>query len=164
VLEVLLEWHSKRRSQIDEINERPLYPNEKVLWDPNLVPSGGQGGQKVMMMMMMMMMMMLMGMGMMMMMGMVMMMMMINERPLYPNEKVLWDPNLVPSGGQGGQKVMMMMMMMMMMLMGMGMMMMMGMMVMVMMMMMINERPLYPNEKVFGTPTSCPRAAKGNKR
>jgi hypothetical protein len=27
---------------IQEINERPLYPNEKVLWDTNLIPSGRQ--------------------------------------------------------------------------------------------------------------------------
>ena len=44
-VELLVEWHGKRQSMIQEIQERPLYPNEQVLWDPNVVPTeGGREG------------------------------------------------------------------------------------------------------------------------
>lgn len=48
IKEALIDWHTNRISMIQEINERPLYPNESVLWDPNVVPTmhreGGDGG------------------------------------------------------------------------------------------------------------------------
>nr|WJH19508.1 RNA helicase aquarius [Euglena gracilis] len=37
-LEVLLERHERRQSQLDELNALPLYPSEKLLWDFNMVP------------------------------------------------------------------------------------------------------------------------------
>jgi intron-binding protein aquarius len=39
--EVLVDWHAKRQNMIQEINERPLYADEQVLWDPNVVPTEG---------------------------------------------------------------------------------------------------------------------------
>eukprot|EP00906_Rhabdomonas_costata_P018529 RCo027049 len=38
LLEVLLLHHEKRVSQLDAINALPLYPNESILWDFNMVP------------------------------------------------------------------------------------------------------------------------------
>ena len=39
LLEVVVSAFEKRRSQRQAINEMPLYPNEDVLWDENVVPS-----------------------------------------------------------------------------------------------------------------------------
>jgi len=38
LLEILLERHEKRPSQLDELNALPLYPSEQLLWDFNMVP------------------------------------------------------------------------------------------------------------------------------
>lgn len=39
LVEVVLSAFEKRQSQRESINALPLYPNEKVMWDENLVPS-----------------------------------------------------------------------------------------------------------------------------
>jgi intron-binding protein aquarius len=39
LLELLVSRHERRLSQIEAINEMPLYPTEEVLWDENVVPS-----------------------------------------------------------------------------------------------------------------------------
>lgn len=39
LLELLVTRHERRQSQLDYINELPLYPTEKVIWDENLVPN-----------------------------------------------------------------------------------------------------------------------------
>ena len=39
--------HERKRSQLEVINEMPLYPTEKIIWDENIVPSeyfSGEGG------------------------------------------------------------------------------------------------------------------------
>nr|XP_002131605.1 RNA helicase aquarius [Ciona intestinalis] len=36
VLEMIVSFHERRPSQLDAINESPLYPTEQVLWDENL--------------------------------------------------------------------------------------------------------------------------------
>eukprot|EP00002_Diphylleia_rotans_P007289 TRINITY_DN1680_c0_g1_i2.p1 TRINITY_DN1680_c0_g1~~TRINITY_DN1680_c0_g1_i2.p1 ORF type:complete len:1430 (+),score=347.90 TRINITY_DN1680_c0_g1_i2:54-4343(+) len=38
LLEIIVSRHEKRMSQIETINEMPLYPDENLLWDFNLVP------------------------------------------------------------------------------------------------------------------------------
>ena len=45
LLEVLVSVFEKRRSQRQAINEMPLYPNEDVLWDENVVPSIAYTGE-----------------------------------------------------------------------------------------------------------------------
>lgn len=47
LLEILVEHHEKRRSQLDAVNHMPLYPDENVLWDENLVPLGHYHGNTV---------------------------------------------------------------------------------------------------------------------
>lgn len=42
LLAVLCDWHADRVSMIQQINERPLYPSEEVLWDTNVVPTANQ--------------------------------------------------------------------------------------------------------------------------
>jgi len=39
LIEVLISRYGKRLSQLDAINEMPLYPTEKIIWDDNIVPS-----------------------------------------------------------------------------------------------------------------------------
>ncbi|XP_067030979.1 RNA helicase aquarius-like [Acropora muricata] len=39
LLEMLVSRHERRLSQIDAINEMPLYPTEQILWDENVVPT-----------------------------------------------------------------------------------------------------------------------------
>lgn len=39
LLEMLVSRHERRLSQIDAINEMPLYPTEQILWDENIVPT-----------------------------------------------------------------------------------------------------------------------------
>ncbi|CAM9599683.1 unnamed protein product, partial [Choristocarpus tenellus] len=48
LLEVLLNHFSERDSQLQQVNELPLYPNEALLWDENLVPLGQFYSGKVM--------------------------------------------------------------------------------------------------------------------
>jgi len=31
--------HERRKSQLDQINEMPLYPTEDIVWDENIVPT-----------------------------------------------------------------------------------------------------------------------------
>jgi intron-binding protein aquarius len=45
LLEVLVSALEKRRSQRQTISEMPLYPNEEVLWDENVVPSIAYTGE-----------------------------------------------------------------------------------------------------------------------
>jgi intron-binding protein aquarius len=45
LLEVLVSAFEKRRSQRQAISEMPLYPNEEVLWDENMVPSIAYTGE-----------------------------------------------------------------------------------------------------------------------
>lgn len=45
VLEVLVSAFEERQSQRRAIAEMPLYPNEEVLWDENLVPSASYAGE-----------------------------------------------------------------------------------------------------------------------
>lgn len=47
LLEVVLNHFADRDSQIQQVNELPLYPNETLLWDENLVPLGQYYGGKV---------------------------------------------------------------------------------------------------------------------
>eukprot|EP00742_Colponemidia_sp_Colp-10_P003252 GILJ01003462.1.p1 GENE.GILJ01003462.1~~GILJ01003462.1.p1 ORF type:complete len:1476 (+),score=301.52 GILJ01003462.1:977-5404(+) len=45
VLEAIIAHHEKRTSQIDAINDLPLYPTETLLWDENMVPSEHYTGE-----------------------------------------------------------------------------------------------------------------------
>lgn len=42
--EVMLATYERRRFQTDFINEMPLYPTERLLWDENQVPSAHYTG------------------------------------------------------------------------------------------------------------------------
>ncbi|CAC5409596.1 AQR [Mytilus coruscus] len=39
LMEVLISKHAKRKSQLEQINEMPLYPTEEIIWDENIVPT-----------------------------------------------------------------------------------------------------------------------------
>ncbi|XP_065833502.1 RNA helicase aquarius-like [Oscarella lobularis] len=39
ILEMLVSRHEKRLSQIEALNEMPIYPTDEILWDENVVPS-----------------------------------------------------------------------------------------------------------------------------
>ncbi|CAG0914886.1 unnamed protein product [Notodromas monacha] len=39
LVEMLVSRHEKRLSQLEKLNEMPLYPTEQVIWDENIVPS-----------------------------------------------------------------------------------------------------------------------------
>ncbi|XP_069126359.1 LOW QUALITY PROTEIN: RNA helicase aquarius-like [Argopecten irradians] len=39
MMELLVSRHEKRRSQLEQINEMPLYPTEDIIWDENIVPT-----------------------------------------------------------------------------------------------------------------------------
>jgi intron-binding protein aquarius len=43
--QVIVAHHEQRLSQIDAINQLPLYPNELLLWDENVVPSVNYAGE-----------------------------------------------------------------------------------------------------------------------
>lgn len=49
--EVMLATYERRRFQTELINEMPLYPTERLLWDENQVPSahytGGDSQERV---------------------------------------------------------------------------------------------------------------------
>lgn len=45
LLEVMVQAHEKRRSQRQMLNAMPLYPNEEVLWNQNVIPSIDYDGQ-----------------------------------------------------------------------------------------------------------------------
>lgn len=36
--EVLIKFHEKRISQLQRVNEMPIYPTEDIIWDDGLVP------------------------------------------------------------------------------------------------------------------------------
>ena len=38
LLEVLVSHHERRTSQLESLNEMPLYPTEQIIWDENIVP------------------------------------------------------------------------------------------------------------------------------
>ena len=44
-MEILIRRHEKHVSQIDAINATPLYPNEKVLWNPASVKTDYYSGE-----------------------------------------------------------------------------------------------------------------------
>jgi len=37
--------HEKKKSQLQQINEMPLYPTEDIIWDENVVPSEYYSGE-----------------------------------------------------------------------------------------------------------------------
>lgn len=45
LLELLVEKHKRRPSQLEAINTMPLYPTEEILWDVNIVPSEYYNGE-----------------------------------------------------------------------------------------------------------------------
>ena len=47
LIEVLVTRHEKRDSQLQELNEMPLYPTEEVIWDENIVPGEYYNGEGV---------------------------------------------------------------------------------------------------------------------
>ena len=47
LIELLITRHEKRDSQLQELNEMPLYPTEDVIWDENIVPGEYYNGEGV---------------------------------------------------------------------------------------------------------------------
>ena len=47
LIELLISRHEKRDSQLQELNEMPLYPTEDVIWDENIVPGEYYNGEDV---------------------------------------------------------------------------------------------------------------------
>ena len=47
LIELLVCRHGKRDSQLQELNEMPLYPSEEVIWDENIVPGEYYNGEGV---------------------------------------------------------------------------------------------------------------------
>ena len=47
LIELLVCRHGKRDSQLQELNEMPLYPSEDVIWDENIVPGEYYNGEGV---------------------------------------------------------------------------------------------------------------------
>ena len=45
LLELMVAHHERRPSQLEAINDTPLYPTEEVLWDENVVPSDYYNGE-----------------------------------------------------------------------------------------------------------------------
>ena len=39
--------HERRISQIEQLNQMPLYPTEKIIWDENIVPTEYYSGEGV---------------------------------------------------------------------------------------------------------------------
>lgn len=39
LVELLVTRHARRASQLQELNEMPLYPTEDVIWNENIVPT-----------------------------------------------------------------------------------------------------------------------------
>ncbi|KAL6049950.1 Intron-binding protein aquarius [Balamuthia mandrillaris] len=46
LLEILIAQYEKRPSQLEAINQLPLYPNEEILWDDSLIPSPNYTGEQ----------------------------------------------------------------------------------------------------------------------
>ena len=47
LMETLVYRHEKRESQLQELNEMPLYPTEEMIWDENIVPGEYYNGEGV---------------------------------------------------------------------------------------------------------------------
>ena len=47
LIELLVCRHGKRDSQLQELNEMPLYPSEDIIWDENIVPGEYYNGEGV---------------------------------------------------------------------------------------------------------------------
>ncbi|CAG10389.1 unnamed protein product [Tetraodon nigroviridis] len=45
LLELLVTHHERRISQIEQLNQMPLYPTEKIIWDENIVPTEYYSGE-----------------------------------------------------------------------------------------------------------------------
>ncbi|KAE8587504.1 hypothetical protein XENTR_v10021996 [Xenopus tropicalis] len=45
LLELLVSRHERRISQIQQLNQMPLYPTEKIVWDENIVPTEYYSGE-----------------------------------------------------------------------------------------------------------------------
>ncbi|XP_057199883.1 RNA helicase aquarius isoform X3 [Triplophysa rosa] len=45
LLELLVSHHKRRISQIEQLNQMPLYPTEKIIWDENIVPTEYYSGE-----------------------------------------------------------------------------------------------------------------------
>ncbi|XP_052775236.1 RNA helicase aquarius-like [Mya arenaria] len=45
MLELLIREHERKKSQLEQINEMPLYPTEDVIWDENIVPTEYYSGE-----------------------------------------------------------------------------------------------------------------------
>eukprot|EP00061_Rhincodon_typus_P019061 g48504.t1 len=45
LLEMLVSRHERRTSQIQQLNEMPLYPTERIIWDENIVPTEYYSGE-----------------------------------------------------------------------------------------------------------------------
>ena len=45
LLELIVCHHERRPSQLEAINDMPLYPTEQILWDENIVPSEFYSGE-----------------------------------------------------------------------------------------------------------------------
>jgi Intron-binding protein aquarius N-terminus len=43
--EVLVEFHEKRTSQLQRVNEMAIYPTEDIIWDDALVPDEQMSGK-----------------------------------------------------------------------------------------------------------------------
>ncbi len=43
--EILVSYHERRPSQLEAINDLPLYPTEEILWDETIVPSEFYDGE-----------------------------------------------------------------------------------------------------------------------
>ncbi|KAL7992492.1 hypothetical protein Chor_016748 [Crotalus horridus] len=47
LLELLVSRHERRISQIQQLNQMPLYPTEKIIWDENIVPTEYYSGEEM---------------------------------------------------------------------------------------------------------------------
>uniref|UniRef100_A0A671N5H9 Aquarius intron-binding spliceosomal factor n=1 Tax=Sinocyclocheilus anshuiensis TaxID=1608454 RepID=A0A671N5H9_9TELE len=45
LLELLVSRHERRISQIEQLNQMPLYPTEKIIWDQNIIPTEYYSGE-----------------------------------------------------------------------------------------------------------------------
>ncbi|MBN3298778.1 AQR helicase, partial [Amia calva] len=45
LLELLVSRHERRISQIEQLNQMPLYPTERIIWDENIVPTEYYSGE-----------------------------------------------------------------------------------------------------------------------
>ncbi|XP_007576287.1 RNA helicase aquarius [Poecilia formosa] len=45
LLEMMVSRHERRISQIEQLNQMPLYPTEKIIWDENIVPTEYYSGE-----------------------------------------------------------------------------------------------------------------------